>query len=181
MARRLTRITTRTGDDGTTGLAGNIRISKDAPRIAAMGEVDELNSQIGLLLTETLPEPVAELLTRIQHDLFDLGAELAMPEHAGITEAKLALLDEAVAHYNASLPPLKEFILPGGSRAAALCHTCRAVCRRAERSMVSLAGTERRSTLLVPYLNRLSDLLFILARVLNREAGMDEPYWNPGR
>ena len=181
MAKRLTRITTRTGDDGSTGLAGNIRLSKDAPRIAAMGEVDEFNSQIGLLLTETLPEQVAELLTRIQHHLFDLGAELAMPEHAGITEAKLATLDEAVAHYNAALPPLKEFILPGGSRAAALCHICRAVCRRAERRIVTLNQSESRSTLQVPYLNRLSDLLFILGRLLNREAGVDEPYWNAGR
>ena len=181
MAKRLTRITTRTGDEGTTGLAGNIRVSKDAPRIAAMGEVDELNSHIGLLLTETLPEAVAELLTHIQHHLFDLGAELAMPEHAGITDAKLAMLDEAVAQYNASLRPLKEFILPGGSHNAALCHICRAVCRRAERRMVSLARSESRSTLLVPYLNRLSDLLFILARVLNREAGVDEPYWSPSR
>lgn len=181
MAKRLTRITTRTGDDGSTGLAGNIRLSKDAPRIAAMGEVDELNSQIGLLITENLPGQVAELLTRIQHHLFDLGAELAMPEHAGITEAKLATLDEAVAHYNAALPPLKEFILPGGSRAAALCHICRAVCRRAERRIVTLNQSESRSTLQVPYLNRLSDLLFILARLLNREAGVDEPYWNAGR
>jgi cob(I)alamin adenosyltransferase len=181
LAKRLTRITTRTGDDGSTGLAGNIRLSKDAPRIAAMGEVDELNSQIGLLLTETLPEQVAELLTRIQHHLFDLGAELAMPEHAGITDAKLAMLDEAVAHYNAGLPPLKEFILPGGSRAAALCHICRAVCRRAERCIVTLNQSDSRATLQVPYLNRLSDLLFILARVLNREAGAGEPYWNTGR
>ncbi|HYP66726.1 MAG TPA: cob(I)yrinic acid a,c-diamide adenosyltransferase [Thiobacillaceae bacterium] len=181
MAKRLTRITTRTGDDGTTGLAGNIRVSKDAPRIEAMGEVDELNSQIGLLLTDNLPEPVAELLTRIQHHLFDLGAELAMPEHAGVTQAKLAALDEAVAHYNAALPPLKEFILPGGTYAAALCHVCRTVCRRAERRIVTLNQSEKRTTLLVPYLNRLSDLLFILARVLNREASMDEPYWSPGR
>lgn len=181
LAKRLTRITTRTGDDGTTGLAGNMRLSKDAPRIAAMGEVDELNSHLSLLLTRTLPEPVRNLLVSIQHHLFDLGAELAMPEHAGITEASLAMLDEAVAHYNAALPPLKEFILPGGSRAAALCHVCRTVCRRAERSIVTLNQSENHSTLLVPYLNRLSDLLFILARVLNREAGVDEPYWNPGR
>ncbi len=181
MAKRLTRITTRTGDDGTTGLAGNVRVRKDAPRIAAMGEVDELNSHLGLLLTGTLPEHVRTLLVGIQHHLFDLGAELAMPEHAGITEAKLAVLEEAVTHYNAGLPPLKEFILPGGSRAAALCHVCRAVCRRAERGIVTLNSSEGSSTLLVPYINRLSDLLFILARVLNREAGVDEPYWNPGR
>jgi cob(I)alamin adenosyltransferase len=180
LAKRLTRITTRTGDAGSTGLAGNIRVSKDAPRIAAMGEVDELNSHIGLLLTETMPQPVAELLTRIQHHLFDLGAELAMPEHAGITQDKLAILDEAVTHYNAALPALKEFILPGGSRSAALCHICRAVCRRAERRLVSLARSDNRATLQVPYLNRLSDLLFILARVLNRETALDEPYWKPG-
>ena len=181
MAKRLTRITTRTGDDGSTGLAGNIRVSKDDVRVEAMGEVDELNSCLGLLLTRPLPEPVNSLLVSVQHHLFDLGAELAMPEHAGMTEVKLRMLDEAAAHYNATLPPLKEFILPGGSHESALCHVCRTVCRRAERRLVSLALSDKISVLLVPYLNRLSDVLFILARVLNREAGAEEPYWKPGR
>lgn len=181
MANRLSKITTRTGDDGTTGLARNTRIGKDHPRIEAMGEVDELNSQLGLLMGEPLPGMIHELLAAIQHHLFDMGAELSMPEHAGITEAKLAVLDEAISRYNADLPPLKEFILPGGGRAAAQCHVCRAVCRRAERRLVALGGQEPLSPLLVPYLNRLSDLLFILARVLNRGAGVDDVYWKSGR
>ena len=181
MSNRLSKITTRTGDDGTTGLAGNKRIGKDDPRIEAMGDVDELNSQLDLLMAETLPGKVYALLAGIQNHLFDLGAELAMPEHAGITEAKLAVLDEAIIRYNTDLPALKEFILPGGCRAAAQCHVCRTVCRRAERRMVSLAHGESLSPLLVPYLNRLSDLLFILARVLNRGDGVDDIYWKSGR
>jgi cob(I)alamin adenosyltransferase len=181
LANRLSKITTRTGDDGTTGLAGNTRIGKDEPRIKVMGDVDELNSHLGLLMTETLPTDIRELLTAIQHHLFDLGGELAMPEYIGVTDEKLALLDEAIARYNASLPPLKEFILPGGSRAAAQCHVCRTVCRRAERRMVSLARSESLSALLVPYLNRLSDLLFILARVLNKNTVGADVLWDSGR
>jgi cob(I)alamin adenosyltransferase len=181
LSNRLSRITTRTGDDGTTGLAGNKRVDKDDSRIEALGDVDELNSHLGLLMVESLPGKVYALLADIQHHLFDLGAELAMPEHAGITEQKLAVLDEAIDRYNADLPPLKEFILPGGSRAAAQCHVCRAVCRRAERHIVSLARSESVSVLLVPYLNRLSDLLFILARALNRGSGVDDVFWNSGR
>jgi cob(I)alamin adenosyltransferase len=181
VSNRLTKITTRTGDDGTTGLAGNTRVVKDDPRIEAMGDIDELNSHLGLLMADDLPGKVYELLADIQHHLFDLGAELALPEHAGITEPKLAMLDKAIARYNADLPSLKEFILPGGSRAAAQCHVCRTVCRRAERRMVSLAHGEALSPLLVPYLNRLSDLLFILARVLNLGAGTADIYWKSGR
>jgi cob(I)alamin adenosyltransferase len=181
LSNRLSKITTRTGDDGTTGLAGNKRVDKDDPRIEAMGDVDELNSHLGVLMAETLPGKIYALLADIQHHLFDLGAELAMPAHAGITEPKLALLDEAIVRYNADLPALKEFILPGGCRSAAQCHVCRTVCRRAERRMVSLARCETLSPLLVPYLNRLSDLLFILARVLNRGAGVDDTYWKSGR
>lgn len=178
MGNRLSKITTRTGDDGSTGLAGNVRVGKDHPRVEAMGEVDELNSQIGLLLTETLPDEIRALLTQIQHHLFDLGGELAMPAFAGMTEAKLLTLDEALERYNGSLAPLKEFVLPGGSRAAAQAHICRTACRRAERRVVSLARGEAVSPLLVQYLNRLSDLLFVLARVLNQ--GNEPGQWEKG-
>jgi cob(I)alamin adenosyltransferase len=175
MGNRLSKITTRTGDDGSTGLAGNVRVRKDHPRVEAMGEVDELNSQLGLLLTEQLPDEMRALLARIQHHLFDLGGELAMPAFPGITEAKLAVLDEAIERYNAALPPLKEFVLPGGRRAAALAHVCRTVCRRAERRLVTLADRETLSPLLIQYLNRLSDLLFVLARTLNQ--GSEPAQW----
>lgn len=175
MGYRLSRITTRTGDDGSTGLAGNIRVRKDHPRVETMGEVDELNCQIGLLLAETLPDGIRALLTRVQQHLFDLGGELAKPEFTGITEAKLAALDEAMEHHNSALPPLQEFVLPGGNRAAALAHVCRAVCRRTERHAVTLAGSEPVSPLLIQYLNRLSDLLFVLARVLNQ--GKEPEQW----
>jgi cob(I)alamin adenosyltransferase len=181
LANRLSKITTRTGDDGSTGLAGGARVDKHHPRIVAMGEVDELNSHLGLLMVEPLPGMVHSLVLRIQHHLFDLGAELAMPGHTGITQDKLAMLDEAIAHYNADLAPLKEFILPGGCRAAAQSHVCRTVCRRAERSLVTLAQAESLSGLLLPYLNRLSDLLFILARVLNRNASAHDVLWASGR
>lgn len=178
MANRLSKITTRTGDDGSTGLAGQTRVRKDHPRVEAMGDVDELNSQLGLLLAETLPDEMCALLTQIQHHLFDLGGELAMPEFSGITEAKLNALDEAIERYNAALPPLKEFVLPGGSRAAALAHVCRTVCRRAERRLVTLASSEAVSPLLLQYLNRLSDLLFVLARTLNQ--GSEPAQWQKG-
>jgi cob(I)alamin adenosyltransferase len=182
MGNRLSKIATRTGDDGTTGLGDGQRVRKDDTRIAAIGEIDELNSQIGVLLCETLPENVRAALTAIQHDLFDLGGELCMPGHTIVTDAHLARLDDWLAEYNATLPPLKEFILPGGSRAAALAHVCRTVCRRAERVIVELgakgapiADTPRR------YVNRLSDLLFVLARVLNRANGGDDVYWQHDR
>ena len=176
MGYRLSKITTRTGDDGTTGLAGNARVSKDHPRVETMGEVDELNSLLGLLLTETLPDEIRSLLKTIQHHLFDLGGELAMPEFAGINAEKLGLLDQAVADYNAGLPPLKDFILPGGTRASAQAHVCRTACRRAERRLVTLSKSEPVSPLLVQYLNRLSDLLFVLARVLT--LGNDPGQWS---
>lgn len=175
MGNRLSKITTRTGDDGSTGLADKTRVRKDHPRVEAMGDVDELNSQLGLLLTEPLPEDIRALLTRIQHHLFDLGGELAMPEFTGITESKLIVLDEAIERYNAGLPALKEFVLPGGSRPAALAHVCRTVCRRAERRVVSLVLSEAVSPLHLQYLNRLSDLLFVLARVLNQ--GSEPGQW----
>ncbi|NWG40147.1 MAG: cob(I)yrinic acid a,c-diamide adenosyltransferase [Hydrogenophilaceae bacterium] len=179
MGNRLSKITTRTGDDGTTGLAGNTRVDKDHPRVEALGEVDELNSHIGLLLTESLPGEIRVLLTQVQQNLFNFGGELAMPGFKGITEDKISFLEEAITHYNASLAPLKEFVLPGGTRAAAQAHICRTVCRRAERRLIALNRIEPVSSLLIQYLNRLSDLLFVLARVLNHG---DEPeLWEKGQ
>lgn len=175
---RLSKITTRTGDDGTTGLADGTRLPKDHPRISAMGSVDELNSHIGLLLTETLPEPIRAELLRIQHDLFDLGAALAVPS-APFDETKLTRLDEAISSYNAALAPLKEFILPGGSRAAALCHVARSVARRAERDYLHLMHAEPHANQDgLRYLNRLSDLLFVCCRVLNQAVAQDETLWH---
>jgi cob(I)alamin adenosyltransferase len=177
MANRLTRIYTRTGDDGTTGLCGNVRVAKSDPRIEAIGDVDELMSQLGVLLAEALSDDARALLTRVQHRLFDLGGELAMPEYQVLADAETARLEAAIDAWNAGLEPLREFILPGGCRAAAQCHLARAVCRRAERSLVRLhAITPLRPTLL-HYVNRLSDALFVLARVLNRDAGTEVTYW----
>lgn len=195
MGNRLSKIATRTGDDGSTGLGDGSRVRKDSARIAAIGDVDELNSQIGVLLCETLPDDVRAALVAIQHDLFDLGGELAVPGYTLVTDAHLARLDDWLAHYNATLPPLKEFILPGGSRAAAHAHVCRTVCRRAERSVVALgaSGSEGVSSdagtpSVAPvadtprrYVNRLSDLLFVLARVLNRTAGGSDVLWRHDR
>ncbi len=176
MANRLSKIVTRTGDDGSTGLADGSRVPKDSARIHGLGSVDELNSHLGLLLTENLPPDVRDALLKIQNDLFDLGGALAYPV-APFTEDKLARLDAAIAHYNADLPPLKEFILPGGTRAAALCHVARTVARRVERDLVALAHKETVPRLGLPYLNRLSDLLFVLSRVLNRTARQEETLW----
>ena len=186
MGNRLSKIVTRTGDDGTTGLGDGSRVRKDEARIAAIGDVDELNSQIGVLLCEALPDDVRAALTDIQHDLFDLGGELCMPGHAIVTDDHLARLDGWLTRYNAALPPLKEFILPGGSRAAALAHVCRTVCRRAERSIVAIGGGSGAATAPVAdtprrYVNRLSDLLFVLARVLNRAAGCGDVLWRHDR
>lgn len=176
MANRLSKIVTRTGDDGSTGLADGSRVAKHSTRIEAIGDVDELNSQLGVLLAETLPQDVHALLLRVQNDLFDLGGSLAYPA-APFGEDKLTQLDAAIAHYNADLPPLKEFILPGGTRAAALCHVARTVARRAERDLAALAQAEAVPEFGLPYLNRLSDLLFVLCRVLNRSAGQAETLW----
>lgn len=191
MGNRLSKIATRTGDDGSTGLGDGSRVRKDDARIAAIGDVDELNSQIGVLLCEALPDDVRAALVAIQHDLFDLGGELAVPGYTLVTDDHLARLDAWLAHYNATLPPLAEFILPGGSRAAAQAHVCRTVCRRAERSIVALGAPERAaaSAETVPsvadtprrYVNRLSDLLFVLARVLNRAAGGSDVLWRHDR
>lgn len=177
MANRLSVIATRTGDDGTTGLGDGSRCPKDAPRIAALGDVDELNSAIGLLLTETLPEDVAKDLLAIQHDLFDMGAELCIPGHAAVTPAQILWLDERLKHYNAQLPHLREFILPGGSRASAQAHVARTVCRRAERALATLAHEEAIHPPVRQYLNRLSDLMFVLARHVNHAQGRSDVFW----
>ena len=182
MGNRLSKIATRTGDDGSTGLGDGSRVGKDSLRIQALGDVDELNSQIGLLLCETLPDGLRQALLSIQHDLFDLGGELCIPGYTVLADDHLARLDALLAQYNATLPPLKEFILPGGSRTAALAHVCRTVCRRAERSVVMLEKAD--GGVNAParqYLNRLSDLCFVLARVLNREAGGQDVLWEKDR
>jgi cob(I)alamin adenosyltransferase len=179
MGKRLTAIATRTGDDGTTGLGDGTRTRKDSVRIRALGEVDELNSFIGLLATEAMSEEVRADLMDIQHDLFDLGGELCIPGHSMIKDEQVARLDARLAHYNADLPRLAEFILPGGERSAALAHVCRTVCRRAERAVVELANHETVNAAPRRYLNRLSDLLFVLARVLNRDAGGADVLWQP--
>lgn len=187
MANRLTQIATRTGDDGSTGLGDGTRVGKDHLRIHALGDVDELNSQIGVLLAEPLPDDVRELLVVIQHELFNLGGELSIPGYALLKEEAVLRLDEALAHYNATLPRLKEFILPAGTRSAALAHVARAVARRAERVVVALAASD--AAVVRPearqYLNRLSDLMFVLARVLNRAnldgLGGDDVYWKSER
>jgi cob(I)alamin adenosyltransferase len=181
MGHRLSKIYTRTGDDGTTGLGDGRRVAKDSLRISAIGEVDELNCAIGLLLAEALPEDIAALLTGIQHELFDLGGELAVPGMSLIVPAQIDRLEEALDGHNAELAPLKEFILPGGSRAAALAHLARAVCRRAERAVVALAAAEAVADPPRRYLNRLSDLLFVLGRTLNRAAGRGDVLWQKDR
>jgi cob(I)alamin adenosyltransferase len=181
MGHRLSKIVTRTGDAGTTGLGDGTRTPKDSARIAAIGEVDELNSTLGLLLAEGLPADVAECLTRVQHDLFDLGGELSIPGHAAVSDEHVARLESAVDAFNKKLSPLKEFILPGGSRAAALAHVARTVCRRAERALVRLGATEPLGDPARRYLNRLSDLLFILARTLNKAAARPDVLWQRGR
>lgn len=177
MGNRLTKITTRTGDAGTTGLGDGTRTLKNALRVTVIGDIDELNSMLGLLLTEPLPNRTRTALDRIQNDLFDLGGEICIPGHTVLTEAHIDFLDGEIGRLNADLPPLKEFILPGGSRAAACCHLARTITRRAERSLVALAQSETVSALALQYLNRLSDFLFILARTLNRHAGVGDVCW----
>lgn len=174
---RLSKITTRTGDDGSTGLADGTRVRKDCPRITVIGSVDELNSHLGVLLAETLPEDIRQELLHIQNDLFDLGGCLATPG-AAFDAAKLARLDGAIGHYNAELPPLREFILPGGTRAAALCHVARSVARRAERDFFLLLQNETAPLQGLQYLNRLSDLLFVLCRAINRDAAQSDLFWD---
>jgi cob(I)alamin adenosyltransferase len=181
MGNRLTKIATRTGDAGTTGLGDGSRTGKDSLRIAAIGDVDELNSHLGVLLTETLPDDVRSALLHIQHDLFDLGGELSIPGYVLVKPEQVLQLDEWLAHYNADLPRLAEFILPGGSRGAAVAHVCRTACRRAERALVALGAQEDLNDAPRQYLNRLSDLLFVLARVLNRAGGGSDVLWQRGR
>ena len=181
MGHRLSKIVTRTGDAGTTGLGDGSRVAKDAPRIEAIGAVDELNSTLGVLLAEPLPDAIAAELVQVQHDLFDLGGELSIPGHVAVTNAHVERLEDAVETLNADLAPLKEFVLPGGTRAAALAHVGRTVCRRAERAVVTLAGAEAVGEPLRRYLNRLSDLLFVMARALNRAAGRADVLWRRDR
>ena len=181
MGNRLSKIYTRTGDDGSTGLGDGSRIAKDSLRVEAYGTVDEANSCIGLLLATDVPDDIRTLLTRIQHQLFDLGGELCIPGHAAIFDADIEALEAQLDHYNAGLPPLQEFILPGGGEAAARCHVARTVVRRAERATVALARLEPLRPQPVRYLNRLSDLLFVLARVLARASGHGETLWQHER
>ncbi len=185
MGKRLTQIATRTGDDGTTGLGDNTRVPKNALRVHAMGDVDELNSHIGVLLCEDMPEGVRTVLVEIQHQLFNLGGELSIPGFELLKPEALLALDEALADYNAELPRLQEFILPAGSRAASLAHVCRTVARRAERAVVALQAEETLQATPRQFLNRLSDLMFVLARVLNRHRRDgtvgDDVYWKSER
>jgi cob(I)alamin adenosyltransferase len=181
MGNRLSKIYTRTGDDGTTGLGDGSRVAKDSLRVNAYGTVDEANSCIGVLLASEVPDEIRDLLVRIQHQLFDLGGELCIPGHAAIFEADIDALEARLDHFNEALPPLKEFILPGGGEAAARCHVARTVVRRAERDTVSLSREESVRPQAIQYLNRLSDLLFVLARVLARSSGHGEVVWNHDR
>lgn len=181
MGKRLTQIATRTGDAGTTGLGDNTRVSKNHLRVHAMGDVDELNSHIGLLLCEELPAGVRGLLVEVQHQLFNLGGELSIPGYELLKPEAVAALDEALAEHNATLPRLQEFILPAGNRAASQAHVCRTVARRAERAVVALGDVDTVREAPRQYLNRLSDLMFVLARVLNRMHGGDDVYWKSER
>lgn len=181
MSNRLTKIYTKTGDSGSTGLADGSRVDKDSLRISVIGDVDELNSLLGLLAAHDIDEKMREHLLDIQHVLFDLGGELAIPDSEMVTEARVEYLEKVIDEYNASLPPLKEFILPGGSIPAATCHTARAVCRRAERQLVGLSKEISINTVSLRFLNRLSDLLFVFARTLARSEGGKEIYWQSER
>jgi cob(I)alamin adenosyltransferase len=181
MGNRLSKIYTRTGDDGTTGLGDGSRVSKDSARVSAYGTVDEANSAIGLLLAAPMDDGIRTLLTSVQHQLFDLGGELCIPGHAAIEDADVDRLERELDRYNADLPPLKNFILPGGGEAAARCHLARTVVRRAERETVTLSHHDSVRPQAIRYLNRLSDLLFVLARVLARADGQGEVLWSRER
>ena len=177
MGHRLSKIYTRTGDAGTTGLGNGNRVSKNSLRIHTLGEVDEVNAAIGVLLCEELPEDVRALLTNVQHDLFDLGGEVCIPGMEMITAKQVQHLEDELDRFNDDLEPLKDFILPGGTRAAAICHQARTICRRAERMIVALGQEEAVNDAPRQYLNRLSDLLFVLGRVLNRAGGRGDVLW----
>ncbi len=181
MGNRLSKIYTRTGDDGTTGLGDGTRVAKDSARVTAYGTVDEANSAIGLLLASEMPADARELLTSVQHQLFDLGGELCIPGHAAIQDEDVDRLEQQLDRYNADLPALKDFILPGGGEAAARCHMARTIVRRAERETVTLSHHDAVRPQAVRYLNRLSDLLFVLARVLARAEGRGEVLWKHER
>ena len=181
MGNRLTNISTNTGDSGSTGLADGSRTDKDSLRISVIGDVDELNSLLGLLAAQNIDELIETILLDIQHVLFDLGGELAIPDSEMVTEAYVEYIAKIIDEYNASLPPLKEFILPGGSVPAAVCHTARAVCRRAERQLVALSKEISVNEISLMFLNRLSDLLFVFARTLARSEGGEEIYWQSDR
>ncbi|MBL8299768.1 MAG: cob(I)yrinic acid a,c-diamide adenosyltransferase [Rhodanobacteraceae bacterium] len=181
MGNRLSKIYTRTGDDGTTGLGDGTRVRKDSARVNAYGTVDELNSVIGMLLAQEIGEDIREPLTQIQHDLFDLGGELCIPGMAMVFDEDITRLESVLDGFNDDLPPLKDFILPGGGMAAATCHLARTVCRRSEREVITLAQHESVRSEVTRYLNRLSDLLFVLARVLARRSGHGEVLWQHER
>lgn len=184
MGNRLSKIVTRTGDGGTTGLGDGSRVGKDSPRIDTLGEIDELNSSIGVLLAEPFPTECADIretLFAVQHHLFDLGGEVCIPGYTRITEEHVAQLEAWAENYNEQLTPLKEFILPGGTRPAALAHLARTICRRAERSIVHLGHNEAVSDHARRYLNRLSDLLFVIGRTLNHAGGNGDVLWQHKR
>ena len=181
MGHRLSKIYTRTGDNGTTGLGDGSRTGKDDPRVEAFGTVDELNSYIGLLLSQTQPEEIRNLLIGIQHDLFDLGGDISVPGREALSQDYVTRLEQSLDSLNEKLSPLKEFILPGGSQNAAICHIARTVCRRAERRIITLSRTETISAVTIRYINRLSDLLFVLARYFNLIQGQSDVMWQPGR
>ncbi|HEY1991460.1 MAG TPA: cob(I)yrinic acid a,c-diamide adenosyltransferase [Gammaproteobacteria bacterium] len=181
MGNRLSKIYTKTGDDGTTGLGDGTRVPKDDPRVEAYGTVDELNSVIGMLLTEEVHLDIRSCLTRVQHELLDLGGELCIPGYAAITPEHVTRLENELDGFNEHLPPLQEFILPGGSRAAAACHLARTVCRRAERRTYTLSTRAAVRPEALQYLNRLSDLLFVLGRVIARHDKGTEVLWNHDR
>jgi cob(I)alamin adenosyltransferase len=181
MGKRLTRIYTKTGDQGSTGLGDGSRVEKDHIRVEAFGTVDELNAAIGLLLSDEIPEDIAEILIEVQHDLFDLGGELCIPGHALLKDERVEALERSLDTLNAELPALEEFILPGGTRSSALCHLARTVCRRAERRVVALARKEQVGAAAIRYLNRLSDLLFVTARSLNKRSGRSDVLWDRKR
>jgi cob(I)alamin adenosyltransferase len=181
MGHRLTKIATRTGDAGETGLGDGRRVAKDSARVQALGDIDELNSALGVLLAEEVPADIREALSHVQQDLFDLGGEVSIPGHALLKRQNVERLDAWLEAWNAELPALKEFILPGGSRAAAAAHLARTVCRRAERSLVAVGRAEAVSVEARQYLNRLSDLLFVAGRALNRHAGGQDVQWRHQR
>ncbi len=181
MGNRLTKIYTRTGDSGETGLGDGTRIAKTAPRVEAMGHADELNSVLGILIVEPLPESISECLVNVQHTLFDIGGELSIPGHTLVRSDRVIYLENTLDQLNKNLSPLKDFILPGGAKSAAVCHLARSICRRLERSLFSVDDQQSVSTVTQQYVNRLSDLLFVIARTLNQEAGEPDVLWNHDR